>query len=139
MNIDKVIERISSPDYVSGYPLMQSRNGGKIHQAGCGQRSLYVATLKGTDTMTRQQIIDTYGTDLCRFCFPEIDQIAPAAPKAEKKPDENICPGSGTYDWKYGEPERKTYYSPGGTCGHCGQWAGCASRYNSAIRKHKIK
>lgn len=29
--------------------------------------------------MTRQQIIDTYGTDLCRFCFPEIDQIAPAA------------------------------------------------------------
>lgn len=79
MNIGKIIERISSPDYISGNPLMQSRNGGKIHQAGCGQRSLYVATLKGTDTMTRQQIIDTYGTDLCRFCFPEIDQIAPAA------------------------------------------------------------
>ena len=88
--------------------------------------------------MTRQQIIDTYGTDLCRFCFPEIEKTAPVQ-EVEKAPETDICPGSGTWDWKYGEPEKRTYYSPGGTCGHCGEWAGFTSRYNDRIRKHKRK
>ena len=36
MNIDKIIERISSPDYISGNPLMQSRNGGKSTRQAAG-------------------------------------------------------------------------------------------------------
>lgn len=139
MNTQEIIAMINSPEYVYGAPLMQSRNGGKVHFAECGQRSLYVHMLKDTDTLTRAQLVEKFGTDLCRYCFPELQNIAPVAKVEEKKADENICPGSYTQDWKHGEPERKTYYNPGGTCGHCGKWAGFVSRYNPAIRKHKIK
>jgi hypothetical protein len=125
----------------TGYPLFQSRNGGKIHFQHCGQRSIYAGPVKGTETMTREEIVAKYGTDLCRYCFPEIDEIAPVAPVVEAPAADEYCTGSGTRDWANGtsHPERWGRRSNGGKCGHCGEWAGTASQYNPSIRKHKAK
>jgi len=119
-----------------GYQLVQTHNGGKIHDPGCGHRSYSINYIVGSESMTREQVVAKYGTDLCRFCFPEVNEIAAAAPAPAPAPAKTYRPASGTRDWKFGEPERKTYFSPGGTCGHCGKWVGQTSRYNPTIRKH---
>lgn len=125
--------------------LMQSRNGGKIHFAGCGQRSLYAANVKLEKGTTYEQLVNTYGTNLCQHCFGramEAMNVQPAA-KPEPKPATDYCPGSGTRDWANGTmyPERWGYYTGnGGKCGHCGEWAGVMNKNsNPAMRRHKAK
>jgi len=126
-------------DQINTVPLIRPARGGKIHEQGCGHSSHYVVYVPETEGMTRGEIIEKYGRELCRYCFWETYHLptgetpapAPTAPAAP------VCPGTGTMDWEGGEPERKTYFSPGGTCGHCGQWVGTKSRYNYTIRKHK--
>lgn len=138
--MSQIITTIENPNYVYNLPLMQSHNGGKVHFPGCGHRSLYVATLKGSSKLTRAEIFEKFGTSLCRYCFPELQDIAPIEAPEEKPADDGICPGTNTNDWKFGEPERHGYlYNNGGTCGHCNEWVGTKSAYNTTIRKHKIK
>lgn len=121
-------------------PLVQSRNGGKVHFQGCGHASIYVAAVKGTETMTRREIVAEYGDRLCHYCFPGIDEAVPVAPVVET-PAPEYCTGSGTRDWANGtdRPERWGRRSNGGKCGHCGEWVGTASQYNPSIRQHKAK
>ena len=123
--------------------LMQSRNGGKIHFGGCGQRSRYAVFIKLEKGTTYEELVNTYGDNLCQHCFGRIMErmnVKPE-PKPEPKPETDYCSGSGTWDWANGTeyPERWGRRSNGGKCGHCGEWAGSASRYNPAIRKHKAK
>ena len=122
--------------------LMQSRNGGKVHFAGCGQRSLYAANVKIEKGTTYKELVDTFGNNLCQHCFGHIMEAmnVKPEPKPEPKPATDYCSGSGTRDWENGlYPERWGRRSNGGKCGHCGEWAGTASQYNPYIRKHKAK
>ena len=123
--------------------LMQSRNGGKVHFAGCGQRSLYAANVKLEKGTTYEQLVNTYGDNLCQHCFGHIMEAmnVKPEPKPESKPETDYCSGSSTRDWANGTgyPERWGRRSNGGKCGHCGEWAGSASQYNPDIRKHKAK
>ena len=123
--------------------LMQSRNGGKIHFGGCGQRSRHAAFIKLEKGTTYEELVNTYGDNLCQHCFGKIMEkmnVKPE-PKPEPKPETDYCSGSGTWDWANGTeyPECWGRRSNGGKCGHCGEWAGSASQYNPAIRKHKAK
>ena len=132
---------MTNSNYTLGSPLLQSRNGGKIHFQGCGQRSIYARPVRGTAEMTREAVVAKYGTDLCRHCFPEVDAIAPAAPVVEAPAADEYCSGSGTRDWANGTdyPERWGRRSNGGKCGHCGEGVATMSPYNPSIRKHKVK
>lgn len=127
--------------HTNTYPLIRTAHGTKIHEQGCGHSSRRITFLPETEGMTRGQIIEKYGRDLCRYCFWEVQHLpaeeTPTPAPAATAPAAPVCPGSGTMDWEGGEPERKTYYHPGGRCGHCGEWVGTKSRYNYAIRKHK--
>lgn len=129
-------------------PLLQSRNGGKVHHASCGQRSRYAAPLRNTEGMTYAEVLAAYGDELCRYCFPQ--SIAGRAATLTTMRAENTaaaeatgpvtCPGSYTHDWKGGEPTKTGYYTGnGGTCAHCNKWV--PLHKNSAdqmIRKHTI-
>lgn len=141
--LDTTAAQIASPDYVYGAPLMQSRNGGKVHFQGCGQRSMHARFLKGTDTLSRAELVEEFGTDLCRYCFPELQDIAPATNAEKKNVDENICPATGTRNWANGTSFPDVWITGGynlhGICGHCGQDVRPASNYNNKIRKHTIK
>ena len=121
--------------------LMQSRNGGKIHFGGCGQRSRHAAFIKLEKGTTYEQLVNTYGDNLCQHCFGRIMEKMNVKPEPKPEPETDYCSGSGTWDWANGTeyPERWGRRSNGGKCGHCGEWAGSASQYNPAIRKHKAK
>ena len=129
-----------NPNEINEYPLFQSRNGGKIHHQGCGQRSMHISNLGGTKGMTFQQIVDKYGTDLCSYCFPGVAKQAKAPAAPAPAPGPAMCPGSYTHDWKGGEPTRTGYYTGnGGYCGHCGKWVTISSNQQVFnIRKHSI-
>ena len=123
--------------------LMQSRNGGKIHFASCGNRSLYAANVKIEKGTTYEQLVNVYGDNLCQHCFGHIMErmnVKPE-PKPEPKPESDYCSGSGTRDWANGTeyPERWGYYTGnGGKCGHCGEWVGVMNKNNNPrMRKHK--
>lgn len=118
--------------------LVQSRNGGKIHEQGCGHSSHHVSTLKGSENLTRDKVVEKYGRSLCVHCFPEARK--PVAAPTPIKVEKTYCTGSGTSDWKFGKAERSGFHaSNGGTCGHCGEWAGMTTAYSNVMRKHKAK
>ena len=120
--------------------LVQSRNGGNIHWAGCGHRSLYIASLDETADMTREDAVAKYGANLCAFCFPEVSELKKNLQSVPARED-GTCSGSGTRDWRNGMlPENWGLHTGnGGTCGHCGEYASSASRHSPYIRKHKVK
>ena len=118
--------------------LLQSRNGGLMHEHGCGHRSRYAAPVTGSTGLTREQIITQYGTSLCAHCFPEAKNRKVATPA---KLADTMCEGSNTRDWANGTeyPERWGYYTGnGGKCGHCDEWVGVMNKNNNPrMRKHK--
>src|SRR5690625_4349892 len=90
--------------------LMQSRNGGKIHFGGCGQRSLYASFIKLEKGTTYKDLVNMYGDQLCQHCFGKAMEAMNVQPahKPEPKPETDYCSGSGTWDWANGTeyPER---------------------------------
>lgn len=115
---------------MTGSQLVQSRNAGHIHHPTCGHRSLYITYLEGSENMTRAQQIETYGTALCEYCFPEVAALKVAARKvATPVSTKEYCEGSGSY--------RRPEYQGGNwtICGTCNKKV----RVNSdswKIRKH---
>lgn len=120
--------------------LMQSRNGGKIHFAHCGSRSLYAGYVEIEEGTTYKDLVNTYGDNLCQHCFGfvmEAMNVQPAA-KPEPKPASDYCAGSDTYNWEGGEPKRMGYmHNNGGHCGECGKWVAIKSMNTPQVRKHK--
>lgn len=121
--------------------LLQSRNGGLMHEHGCGHRSRYAAPVTGSTGLTREQIVTQYGTSLCAHCFPEVKNMKAATAQASACAADTVCEGSNTRDWANGTglPEVWGYYTGnGGKCGHCGEWVGVMNKNNNPrMRKHK--
>lgn len=118
--------------------LMQSRNGGKIHYSGCGNRSLYAGFIKMEENTTYEDLVNTYGDKLCQHCFGYIMERMNVKPEPEPKPASDYCAGSDTYNWEGGEPKRMGYmYNNGGNCGECGKWVAIKSMNTPQVRKHK--
>lgn len=89
------------------------------------------------------EMIAAAGDMVCTKCVPD----APVKPKRPTLPEltaqwdkanaTDVCPGSGTSDWKDGKVRTGYYSGNGGTCAHCGKSVGNTSRYSQMIRKHK--
>lgn len=71
--------------YTITAPLFQSRNGGKIHDQGCGSRSRYGRTIKDTAGLTLDQVAERFGAKCCQSCLPTValkeDVASPQGPR----------------------------------------------------------
>lgn len=86
--------------------------------------------------LSEADAVAEHGTVLCSACFPS----APVEwTVGRRSSEEDVCPGSGTYDVVPGSERRGFYSGNGGVCQHCGEWVGQASRENTAMRKHRVK
>lgn len=114
--------------------IHNSMQCGTCNKMGIATQFSWMPDLSG---LTEEDAVKAHGAILCTVCFPS----APVEwTNGSTKKDDDVCPGSGSYQWAKGHPERpNAAVSPGGTCGVCGQWAGIRSRADHGIRKHRIK
>lgn len=118
--------------------------GGHIHSSmhcsTCNRngKATQFGWLPDLSGQTEEEAVAAHGAKLCTTCYP----LAPVAwtnfyeEEAARKAAE-YCSGSGTSGWKDGTVRTGYYSGNGGTCSHCGGWAGTTSRYSKTIRKHK--
>lgn len=89
------------------------------------------------------EMIDAAGDMVCTKCVPDapVKLKRPTLPELTAQWDKanaaDVCPGSGTTDWKDGRVRTGYYSGNGGRCGHCDKSVGNTSRHSRVIRKHK--
>ena len=89
------------------------------------------------------EMIEAAGDLVCTKCVPEapVKTKRPTIPELAEQWDKtntpDVCPGSGTGNWKDGKVRTGFYTGNGGTCAHCDKWVSNTSRNSRTMRKHK--
>lgn len=117
---------------VSGGHIHNSMQCSTCNKMGIATKFGWLPELSGLE---EKDAVEKYGAILCTVCYPS----APTEwTNGERKEDDDVCEGSGTYGWD-GKPRTGYASGNGGTCKYCGQWVGVRSKFDAGIRKHKVK